>query len=323
MTTLQAVEQDEARIADPLGRTPDEPLRRRTTPLLVATDGTRGGAAAMRFAAALAAREGLPVEAVTVEPDVHGDVTGFSLKPDSLDWPALVPQSPLGRVRTQTRMKLECPVSALHVEFGNVAQAVARLATELRAPMVFVGLSRHHPPRRLFTRETAARLLRYVEVPVIAVEARVRALPRTAVVGVDFGSASRRAARAALALLDRPARMILVHVRAPLPTTEPQGAAAVYDAGVRAEFERLSNLLGREGVTVTTMAVDGVHPAEALDRIARREEADLVAVGSHGRDFVARILIGSVPTQLLRSSERTVLVAPPTGDGVELLDLHR
>lgn len=323
MTTLQVpVPQDAVTLPDQLGRTAADVTKRRTAPLLVATDGTRSGAAALRYAAALAARDGLALEAVTVEPDLRGDVAGFTLKPDSLDWPSLAPVSRLARVRTQVRGKLACNVSALHVEFGGIAQTIAKLAAELQAPMIFLGLSRHFPARRLFARETAARVLRYADVPVVAVEARVRALPRTAVVGMDFGAASRRAARAALALLDRPAKLILAHVRMPFPATEPNGAAAVYDAGVRAEFERLTNTLSREGVTVTTTVIDGDHPAEALDKLARRENAELLAVGSHGRDFVARILIGSVPTQLLRSSERTVLVAPPATNGTDMLELQ-
>lgn len=308
---------------DPLGRAPAEAPRRRTAPLLVAVEGTRSGAAALRFAAALASRDGVPLEAVTVDAYVRGDVHGFSLKPSSLDWPSLAVGSRLGRVRDQVRAKLCIPIDALHVEFGNVAQAITRLASELHAPMIIVGLSRHFPGRRLFSRETAARVLRYADAPVIAVEARTRTLPHTAVVGVDFGSSSWRAARSAFAVLERPARLILAHVRAPLPATEPNGASAIYDAGVRAEFERMEAALAREGVTVQTVVLDADHPAEALDALARREKAEMVAVGSHGRDFVARVLIGSVPTQLLRSSERTVLVAPSGPNGFEAPEVYR
>lgn len=324
MTTIPATSSPPVSGAhDPLGRVQAETPRRRTAPLLVAVDGTRSGAAALRFAAALASRDGVELEAVTVDPYVRGDVHGFSLKPASLDWPTLTVGSRLGRVRSQVRAKLPTPVEALHVEFGNVAQAITRLGSELHAPMIVVGLSRHFAGRRLFSRETPARVLRYADVPVIAVEARTRTLPRTAVVGVDFGASSWRAARAAFAVLDRPARLVLAHVRSPLPTTETDGTSAIYDAGVRAEFERMEAALGREGVTVKTIVLDADHPAEALDGLARREQADLVAVGSHGRDFVARVLIGSVPTQLLRSSERSVLVAPSGMDGLESPEVYR
>ena len=295
---------------------PEAPSHR-AGPLLVAVAGSRTDAALLCVAAALAARDGLAVETVTVDPYVRGDVHGFSLKPASLDSPSLTAGSPLGRVRAELLVERAAPVDTLHVEFGNVPQAIARVAATVHAPMILIGLSGHLPARRLFSRETAARVLRYAGVPVLAVEARTRTLPRVAVVGVDFGASSWRAARAALTVLDRPARLILAHVRSMLPTTETDGTGAIYDAGVRAEFERMEAALRGDGVTVQTVVLDGEHPAEAIDTLARRERAELVAVGSHGRDFVARVLIGSVPSQLLRSSERSVLVAPSGLDGFE------
>ena len=52
-------------------------------------------------------------------------------------------------------------------------------------------------------------------------------------------------------------------------------------------------------------------PAFALAQLATQLEADLVVVGSHGRQGVARWLLGSVAEALLRQATCPVLVLPP------------
>lgn len=50
------------------------------------------------------------------------------------------------------------------------------------------------------------------------------------------------------------------------------------------------------------------HPSTTICRVAKEKKADLIVVGSHGRGFVDRALLGSVAHAVLNRSELPVLV---------------
>jgi nucleotide-binding universal stress UspA family protein len=64
-------------------------------------------------------------------------------------------------------------------------------------------------------------------------------------------------------------------------------------------------------VRVHTEVVDDEHPAAAIIEAARRIPADLIAMQTHGRHGVARLLLGSVADKVLRSSTIPLLVQRP------------
>jgi len=51
-------------------------------------------------------------------------------------------------------------------------------------------------------------------------------------------------------------------------------------------------------------------PASVLTGYAKKMRADLIAAGSHGHGFIARMMIGSVVTKLVRAAPCGVLVMP-------------
>lgn len=57
------------------------------------------------------------------------------------------------------------------------------------------------------------------------------------------------------------------------------------------------------------MLVRDGHPGDALARIAEEATADLIAVGSHGKGMLERVLLGSVSEWLLQTMPTAVLVA--------------
>jgi len=71
--------------------------------------------------------------------------------------------------------------------------------------------------------------------------------------------------------------------------------------------------LAREaGVAVETDVRVGV-PDETIRRVAVETGADLVVMGTHGRNGVGRFLLGSVTERVLRGSPVPVLAVPPAG----------
>ena len=60
--------------------------------------------------------------------------------------------------------------------------------------------------------------------------------------------------------------------------------------------------LGAEAVVVTAIS-----PAAAITEYARREQSDLVIVGTHGRSGVAHLVMGSVAERVVRTAPCPVL----------------
>ncbi len=73
--------------------------------------------------------------------------------------------------------------------------------------------------------------------------------------------------------------------------------------------ERIARALPSLPVEVVVSAHEG-EPAASIARLAEREQADLLLVGSHQRNAVERLFTGSVALDLLRDSAVNVLVVP-------------
>jgi nucleotide-binding universal stress UspA family protein len=253
-------------------------------------------------------------EIVTVFEPLPVSVAEMTLTAPTPAHVQVVTDSLLGLIRSQVR-RAGGADWRLSVEFGRAASGIARAAETRAAEMVIVGLGEHGKLARMFGAETAARVMRHVHVPVLAVAFGERHRPFTAVAALDFGESSVRAAREAYALLQAPGRLHLVHVRPKISAIAPFADAewdAMYDAGVAHGFERVKSGLGeRQGIEITSEVRRG-DVVESLLKAVTRLRADVIAVGSHSQHVIDRLLIGSTPAHLLRAAKCSVLVAPPT-----------
>jgi nucleotide-binding universal stress UspA family protein len=194
---------------------------------------------------------------------------------------------------------------------GDPASVVTQLAHEAGATMIVCGLGRHRVADRIFGDETALRLIRMSDVPVLAVASGLTHAPRRIVVAVDFSETSLRAARLALEVAASSATIYLAHV-APRDSTlyewNPSGSSYKQDAGAALQKTR-EQLRVPADMTVQRVMLQG-DPAVELLAFAASVNADLIATGSHGHGFVARMLIGSVTTRIVRCSTCSVLTVP-------------
>jgi nucleotide-binding universal stress UspA family protein len=120
----------------------------------------------------------------------------------------------------------------------------------------------------------------------------------------------------ALAKLEE-AEITLVHVLVPqsysqkeivdqsLPWWEKDIALA------RSYLFRIASHLRRDGIAVTTDVVIGDNIASAIGDFASREKADLIAIATHGRGGLARMLRGSVADAIMHSGRMSMLVFKP------------
>jgi nucleotide-binding universal stress UspA family protein len=74
---------------------------------------------------------------------------------------------------------------------------------------------------------------------------------------------------------------------------------------------RVAGKLRRNGVTVTTDIVISDNVAAAIGDFASREKADLIAIATHGRGGLARMLRGSVADAIMHSGRMSMLVFKP------------
>lgn len=196
---------------------------------------------------------------------------------------------------------------------GDPATVIARLAHQAGATMIVAGLGRHRVTDRVFGDETALRLIRAADVPVLATASGATRAPRRIVVAMDFSETSLRAARLALEIAASGATIYLAHV-APRDSSfyDWKGWGSSYKVGVGDALQRTREQLRiPDRMSVQNVLLQG-DPATELLAFATSVNAELISTGSHGHGFMARMLVGSVATRLVRCSTCSVLTVPHT-----------
>lgn len=76
-------------------------------------------------------------------------------------------------------------------------------------------------------------------------------------------------------------------------------------------LHRIARRLRRNGLTVTTDIVISDNVASAIGDFASREKADVIAIATHGRGGLARLIRGSVADAVMHSAKASMLVFKP------------
>lgn len=281
-------------------------------PIVVGVDDSPEARRALALAWKIAEAAHAPLVLVHAVPDLWL-ATGLG------DTPAVLPevQEALTHAsRTQIERVIDevLPRSAprrLEVRTGPAAFAIAEVARKQRAELVVLGGRQHGAFARGLGRSTAHDLVRTIDVPVLVAGHAVGAVTRV-LVAVDLSSAAIPTIKAAerfAKLLG--ARLRIVHVVEPFPL-----AYLPLDALDQVEFERRS----RESFERLMAPLAATVPEEQVVRTGRPVEtiveesvvwhADLVVVGSHGKGWVDRLLVGSTTEQLLNALPGSVVVIP-------------
>ena len=210
----------------------------------------------------------------------------------------------------------------LRAEFGSAADWLLRIATEEQAELIVVGSRGQRPLKAAVLGSVSTALATSAPCPVVVVGADAELSKAddplsTIVCGLDDSDGARAALRVADMIATwLGARLVLAHVapNAHLPGTSTAPGAA--DDLRRVEIDEGTSLVTRLASAENVAApieqrVAFGTPGGALADIAEEESAGLVVVGSRGRGTFKSAVLGSVSTELIRSSPSPVVVVPP------------
>ena len=281
--------------------------------LLVATDFSETAEAAADWAVEIAAARGHRIQLMHV----------LTLPPPRPHYAPTPPdlQNALRDAATQQLAAEEERLSGRGVEvetlleIGVPSQTLVRMAKELDAALLVIGTRGLTGLSHLLLGSTAERVVQHAECPVLTVHPEDAGEHRdlsTVLVPTDFSTDAQQAIHTAHRLLEDldEARLILLHAfNLPVEYTAygpiPTSVNYLEDAGIEAEqqLDRIAAELEKvEGLEVETLAREG-YPPEVICDEAKKQGADLIVMGTHGRSGLAHLLLGS-------TAERVVQKAP-------------
>ena len=137
---------------------------------------------------------------------------------------------------------------------------------------------------------------------------------RTILVPTDFSPTAERALALAeeLARAAGPAQLVLVNAYAvplELEALALYGAKRVFDELAlesRKRLEEIQTRIKRKGLQVECRGNHG-RPEDVIVELARKENADLIVIGTHGRTRLPHVLLGSVAERVIRSAPCPVI----------------
>jgi nucleotide-binding universal stress UspA family protein len=297
--------------------------------VMVPLDGSRFGEQALPLAAAIARQSGAALQLV------HKHVPPAPVHPDSVlaDDPRLDPRSRklergyLDAIVTRLSGDVLGKVSATLLD-GPLADTLVKHAVESGADLVVMTTHGRGPLQRFWLGSVADALMRRLPMPLLLVRPREEdeeepptdPLPRRVLVPLDGSPHAERILRPALGVGRLAgAEYHLLQVVAPVPILGYDMAAyapAGTDLALTVQLQRqaaayLEKVAGRlrdEGLVVYAHAVVGPSAASAILEQGRSLQCDLIALETHGRGGLGRLLLGSVADKVVRGASVPVLV---------------
>ena len=261
------------------------------------------------------------MRAVRLAISLNSDVSVIHIVDDA------IPTTVAREVRSSAEEYLRSVVAQSHegrgdqlrveVRSGAVWKTILEAADRNGADLIVMGSHRFRGLAELFRGTTLERVVRLSKVPVLMVPNEPVSNYQNILVGVDFSPASTAATTSAASLSPKGRITLVSSYHIPFRTLVDRDEPG--DEDMQAEKRRIEyDLKKRMSDYVATLPGDTRKfrtsfveggAAQSLITLAAYEEADLICVGSHGRSWLSRTLLGSTAEELLYRATCDVLVA--------------
>ena len=202
--------------------------------------------------------------------------------------------------------------------YGNIVEVILAAAKRRGADLIVAGTRGRTAWKNLMLGSTAVRLLQTAPCPVLTVRPMDTLAPRrvrSVLVPTDFSEDAALAAEAAKRLLGGPTkdrRIVLLHAyhvpadATSLPASMLMDAISAVDAAAQRTIEEFAATVRATGIHVETITCEGQPPESIID-YARSRSVDAIAMGTHGRSGIDRLVLGSTAERVVTSAPCPVL----------------
>jgi nucleotide-binding universal stress UspA family protein len=268
--------------------------------IVVGTDFSKGASRAVSRAKSLAGQLHLRLVATHIVPGHHSSVAAR----DAATAEALaVLESSLG-VSTPDQTPL--------VRVGAPHEELARAAESENARVIVVGV--HHSRNsleNLLVGSTAERVLRTGHCAVLLARLGANRDYRTVLVPVDLSDSTPRLLQLARDLFPS-AHLLVVHCMAAAAAHEQaKHGSGSATAQLHERMEQFVARAGLDPARCTLHVAAARDPRRRIVELAKFHEADVIAMGTHARSGLHRMLLGSTADHVVRAAHCDVLVQPP------------
>lgn len=280
-------------------------------PIIIGADTSPEAAAAVTFGCRLAQAAETTCHVVHATPDPWMAIASASLPPDLTEYRQALADRARQEILLATR-GIGVPEQAheVIVRMGRPVRALRDVVKELGAELVVLGGKHHSVLERWLGGSTALDAVRALPVPVLVTREPPRRIRRV-LAAADFSAAAHSTLAAAERLAETfDAELRVVSVFEPLPAVPGMGSVespeyyALWEEMLRRDVWPLVRRAHTETVVRHGRVV------ETLRREAATWPADLLVMGSHGKGWVDRLLLGSVTERLLNELPTSVVVVP-------------
>ena len=304
-------------------RVTPEPVRH----VVAATDFSEPAAVGVAWAHSLARAHGAKLDLVHAVLDIDASLWTIDAPPDLTEAALAAARERLEEAARE--LSDEGVTVRTHVDVGQPSQVILHRADEVGADLVVLATRGTGGLRHLLLGSTAERVVHHAEMPVLSVHESDRAPvaeARHVLLPTDFSDDARLAREAARRVFPfgEGSRIHLLHVFQ-LPHEyeiyRAETFAEVYRSfrrdlreDLEAELHAVATELEATGAEIEVEVLEG-HAGSMIVNRAAELGVDLIAMGTHGRSTVQRLLLGSTARRVVQHAPCPVLtVRNPRAD---------
>ena len=305
--------------------------------ILVPLDGSTLAEQALPIALGLARRSGAALHFTRVDIPMSTLYLEAAFVPDVdlLAGSKRVAQAYLDGVIKRVSVAADTQVQATLVE-GDICDGIVQQAAAVKADLVVMSTHGYGPLSRFWLGSVADKLIRRLPVPKLvvrpsddgAIDLSHEPELRRLLIPLDGTKEAERILEPAVSLGRLvEAEFLLLRVVQPLPAPVVSGAEAFWgldvtperfeqvqvlqrnmEADARTYLEAMAEKLRAQSLRTEYRVVVSDQPSTAILDVAQQQRADLVALETHGRHGLGRLILGSVADKVIRGASLPVLV---------------